>query len=257
MQLITMKKPLQLFLIILLASTAQLRADENLPVPFEASYKIFKKGTEVAVMKRSLSQIDNGDFIYRSETKSTGLVSIFYKLHILEESHWHLQDQQLKPLVYSFIRIKKKKESNKKTVFDWKINQANFVDNGIKSSFDLEPGMTDKLLYQINIMRDLKMGRHPTTYTVVDGMKIKTYHFEHLGEELIDTPIGRFNTIKFARQKPGKKEKIILWCANELNYLPIRVDSIDDDGSITTAMIDKLTGLNQPEENYLSPENSE
>ena len=257
MQLITMKKTSQIFLIILLASTAQLRADESLPAPFEASYKIFKKGTEVAIMQRSLSQIDNGEFIYRSETKSTGLVSIFYKLHILEESHWHLQDQQLQPLVYSFKRIKKKKKSNKKTIFDWKINQANFVGNGIKSSFDLEPGMTDKLLYQINVMRDLKMGHHPTTYTVVDGMKIKTYHFDYLGEEFIDTPIGRFNTIKITRQKPGKKGNTILWCASELNYLPIKVENIDDDGSITTAMIDKLTGLNQPEENYLSTENSE
>ena len=257
MQLITMKKPIQIFLIILLASTAQLRADESLPVPFEASYKIFKKGIEVAKMYRSLSQIDNGEFIYRSETKSTGLVSIFYKLHILEESHWHLQDQQLQPLVYSYKRIKKKKESNKKTVFDWKINQANFVGNGTKSSFDLQPGMTDKLLYQINIMRDLKMGHHPTTYTVVDGMKIKTYHFEYLGEEIIDTPIGRLDTIKFARQKPGEKGDSILWCASELHYLPIKVENIDDDGSITTAMIDKLTGLNQHEENYLSPKNSE
>ncbi|MCK5668633.1 MAG: hypothetical protein KAI15_06075, partial [Gammaproteobacteria bacterium] len=62
---------------------------------------------------------------------------------------------------------------------------------------------------------------------------------------------------KITRQKPGKKGNTILWCASELNYLPIKVENIDDDGSITTAMIDTLTGLNQPEENYLSPENSE
>lgn len=252
-----MKKTIQIFLMLLLAATSQLRADESLPAPFEASYIIFKKGAEVAKMKRSLSQIDNGEFIYRSETKSTGLASIFYKLHILEESHYHLQDQQLQPLVYSFKRTKKKKESFKKTIFDWRINQANFIGNGIKSNFDLEPGMTDKLLYQINVMRDLEMGQHPTTYIVVDGMKIKTYHFDYLGEELVDTPIGKLNTIKIARQKPGKKENTILWCASELNYLPIKVENIDEDGSITTAIIDKLTGLKQPEENFLSPENSE
>ncbi|TDJ17376.1 MAG: DUF3108 domain-containing protein, partial [Gammaproteobacteria bacterium] len=83
-----MKKPIQIFLIILLACASQLRAEENLPPPFEASYTIFKKGIEVAKMQRSLSRLDNGEYIYRSETNSTGLVSIFYKLHILEESHW-------------------------------------------------------------------------------------------------------------------------------------------------------------------------
>lgn len=168
-------------------------------------------------------------YIVQKQTQQV-LSRFFYKLHILEESRWHLQDQQLQPLDYSYKRIKKKKERYKKTIFDWKNSQANFVGDGKKSSFDLEPGMTDKLLYQINIMRDLTMGHHPTTYTVVDGMKIKTYHFEYLGEERIDTPIGRLDTIKLARQKPGEKENTILWCANELNYLPIKVESTDDDG---------------------------
>ncbi len=182
MQLITMKKPIQIFLIILLACASQLRAEENLPPPFEASYTIFKKGTEVAKMQRSLSRLDNGEYIYRSETNSTGLASIFYKLHVEEESHWYLLDQQLKPLNYSYDRIKKKKETHKKTVFDWENNQANYIGNGKKLIIDLQAGMTDKLLYQINLMRDLGNGHRPTTYTVIDGAKVKTYDFYFLGE---------------------------------------------------------------------------
>jgi hypothetical protein len=252
-----MKKTTQLFLMTLLLCTSSLHAEDNLPPPFEASFKIFRKGAEVGEMHRSLSQLDNGEFNYRSETNSTGLVSFFYKLHILEESHWHLLDQLLQPLDYSYKRIKKKKERHKETVFDWSKNQAYSVDNGKNSTLDLKPGISDKLLYQIEIMRDLEMGHTPKTYTVLDGTKIKTYHFNSLGEESLDTPIGQFNTVKLVRQNSEEKEKSILWCASALHYLPIKVENTDENGSVTTVMINQLSGLTQAQENHSSTELSE
>lgn len=252
-----MKKTSQIFLIFLLTYASLLHAEEMLPKPFEASFKIFKKGIEVAEMHRSLSRKNNGEYRYRSEINSTGFAALFYKLHILEQSHWQLRNQRLEPLIYSYKRIKKKKDSHQEIIFDWKNNQAKSSRNREKSTLILKPGMTDKLLYQINIMRDLKIGTQPKSYTVVDGAKIKTYYFKYLGEELIRTPIGKFNTVKFLRQKPGDKEKIILWCANNLHFLPIKVENEDDDGSITTAIINQLTGLTQPQGIYSSTEPSE
>lgn len=258
-----MKKANQLFLIILLACTLPLRANENVPPPFTASFKIFWNSMEVAETHNSLVRLDDGNYIYRSETNSTGLASIFYKLHVVEESHWYLHEQKLKPLSYSYDRIKKKKERHKKTVFDWENNQAHYIGDGTKLSFELQAGMTDKLLYQINLMHDLKMGHIPTSYTVVDGAKIKTYKLIYLGEEIVDTPIGKFNTMKFSRQRPGKKQSINLWCAKDLHYLPIKVESIDEDGAITIATINQLTGLGLsdeiglPDEVYLPIQDTE
>lgn len=257
MQLITMKKPSQIFLIIVLACASQLCAEENLPPPFEAFYTIFKKGAEVAKMHRSLSQLDNGEYIYRSETNSTGLVSIFYKLHILEESHWHLKNQKIQPLDYSYQRIKKKKKSHKETIFDWENHQVNSIVNGRKSTLELKPEMTDKLLYQLDIMHNLEIGHQPASYTVIDGTKIKTYNFEYLGEEFLETPIGRLNTVKIIRQKPGDKGNLTLWCAGELHFLPVMVETTDDEGSLTTAMITKLVGITLPDGNYSSTNHSE
>ena len=257
MQLITMKKPRQIFLIILLACASQLHAEENLPLPFEASYTIFKKGVEVAKMHRSLSRLDNGEYIYRSETNSTGLVSIFYKLHVLEESHWRLQNQKIQPLDYSYQRIKKKKKSHKQTIFDWENHQVNSIVNGKKSTLELKPEMTDKLLYQLDMMHNLERGHHPASYTVVDGTKIKTYNFEYLGEELLDTPIGKLNTVKIVRQKHDEKGNLTLWCASELHFLPVKVEATDDEGSMTTAMITTLSGFTRTGESHLSTDLSE
>jgi len=87
----------------------------------------------------------------------------------------------------------------------------------------------------------------------VDGAKIKTYKLKDLGEESIDTPVGKFNTRKFSRLKSGNKDRITLWCAEELYFLPIKIESIDDDdGSITIATINQLSGLGLSDENSLS-----
>jgi len=212
---------------------------------------------EVAEMHISLARLDNDNYIYRSETNSTGLASIFYKLHVVEESQWYVHEQKLKPLNYSYDRIKKKKEKHKKNVFDWKNNQVHYAGDGTKSSFELQADMTDKLLYQINLMHDLKMGHIPTSYTVVDGAKIKTYNLHYLGEEFVETPIGRFDTMKFSRRRPGKKESITLWCAKDLHYLPIKIESIDDDNAITIATINQLTGLGLSNEGYLPVQGTE
>ena len=48
-----------------------------------------------------------------------------------------------------------------------------------------------------------------------------------------ETTLGKFNTVKYVRNKPGEKEKSIIWCANDLHYLPIKLENTDDDGSIT------------------------
>lgn len=239
-----MMKPIQIFLIILLFCALPLRADESLPVAFEAEFTIFKKGIEVAKIHRRLEHLANGDYVYRSETHSTGLASIFYKLHIVEESRWTQHEQYLRSLHYSYNRIRKKKEKHRTIVFDWENHRANYVHNGKASTVELQDGMTDKLLYQINLMRDLKIGQHPESYTVVGGGGVKTYYFAYLGEELVETPIGRFNTVKIVRQKPGEGESIILWCAKALHYLPIKIESKERD-SITVAVINSLAGLVQ------------
>ncbi len=94
-------------------------------------------------------------------------------------------------------------------MFDWENYQINYIHDGKKLSFELQTGMTDKLLCQINLMRDLKIGHYPTSYTVAGNEKIETYIFQYLGEELIKTPIGKFNTVKFFCQKDGEERSAI------------------------------------------------
>ena len=82
---------------------------------------------------------------------------------------------------------------------------------------------------QLTPQKMLEMGVFGGSYF---GGKIKEYRFEKIKEEVIETAIGSFNTTKLARYKKNKQETF-LWCAHELNFLPIKVITKEKDGRIS------------------------
>ncbi len=231
------------FLIPLLCCSSLL-ADDNLPPLFDASYKLYSKGMQIAVMKRALNKsANNNEYTYRSETQTVGLVAFFHKDHIIEQSQWRLDEHQLYPLKYSYQRTKGKKNRHLNIDFDWVNKQIVNKINDETLLMPLEQHILDKLLYQYAVMRDLQNGDSPDTYIIADGRKLKTYNFELLGEEDMDTPIGTFKTLKILRTKPGSKQKLFLWCALDLQYLPVKIETIEKDGLKIIAIINTLTGM--------------
>ena len=56
-----------------------------------------------------------------------------------------------------------------------------------------------------------------------DYKKMKEYYFEIMGEERVYTSLGSFKTIKVQHKRYKKEKNITLWCAPELNYLPVKI----------------------------------
>lgn len=210
---------------------------------FSASYKLYGKGMEVANINRTFQRTRDNHYIYRSESQTTGLVALFRDDHIIEESRWKHIDGQLKPLDYSYKHTGSKKNRDVDIRFDW---DKKVIINRVNEhtwKMPLENGVLDKLLYQYAIMVDLQKGLFPDTYTIADGGKMKTYHFERLGEETVTTPLGELETVKILRQKPDDTRRSVFWCAEQFNYLPVKVKHTEDDGLETTAIIQSLSGL--------------
>ena len=82
----------------------------------------------------------------------------------------------------------------------------------------------DKLSYQISLM--LKLAGKPEkhfSFHVADGGKLKEYQFEIMGEERVYTSLGSYKALKIQHQRYQKDKNITLWCAPELNYLPVKI----------------------------------
>ena len=234
----------QIPLVMMLFTINNLSAEDYMPPPFQADYTIRMKGAAIAKMTRKFSHEDSGKYQYHSETRTTGLVSLFRKDHIIENSKWQLQSDNLIPIEYFYDHSGGKKDRKVNIYFDWEKNRITNSIDGSSWKMPTSPNVMDKLLYQLAIMYDLKAGKDSLQYTVADGGKTKLYNFEFLGEETIQTPLGDLLTVKLERHKPNSRRKSTLWCAKDLNYLPIKVENIEKDGKITVALIKSLKGIN-------------
>lgn len=232
-----------LFLLYLLASSSICIANDDIPAFFEANYTLYSNDTKVGLMERRFFQQDDGKYVFRSESRTTGFIALIKKVHILEESIWDFIDSDFTPLAYSYHRTKGKKQRNAKIQFDWNSQKVTNQVNDSTWIMQTEKGMQDKLLYQLTIMADLMTGELQDSYPIADGGKIKQYSFERIADETLITPLGEFKTVKLALHKKNKKQENFLWCAYDLSFLPLKVTSEEKDDRLSTAIINSVKGL--------------
>ena len=218
-------------------------AAEEEPPFFKATYKLFSSGLEIAQMERKLHKQGDEGYIYSSITDTIGLVAMFHKDHIVEESQWILVDNHIRPLNYTYIRNRGKKNRRINIDFDWDNKIINNVVNDRYRQMPLQAGILDKLLYQYALMRDLRNNQAEIAYEVTDGGKMKKYDFAKMENEIVQTPLGPLQTVKLQKIKHDDQSRLIIWAAPSLKYLPVKVESTDEDGRTTTALIQTLTWL--------------
>ena len=236
-------KYIYFFLLYLLLCTPVCRADNEIPAFFEVNYTLYSNDMKFGLMERRFFRLNEGSYTFRSETKTIGFFSLFRKDHIVEVSNWSFIGSNFIPLLYTYRHTGGKKNRDVEISFNWDKKQILNRVNGSIWHMQTQPGILDKLLYQLTIMSDLKSGYVPESYTIADGGKIKKYMFEHIGDEVIKTPLGEFNTIKVARYKSNKKQKTFLWCAYDLDFLPVKVTNTEKDGRLITTIIKSLKGF--------------
>ena len=218
-------------------------AAEQEPPFFNATYKLFNSGLEIAQMERTLRQQENNEYIYSSTTETVGLVAMLHKDHIAEVSHWKLAGGRIIPLQYTYVRNGSRKDRRITIDFDWDKKVINNQSNERRRQMVLQIGIMDKLLYQYALMRDLLNNQAEMAYDVTDGGKMKKYNFEKLEEEIVHTPLGDLQTVKLHKIKHADKSKLIIWSAPALKYLPVKIESTDENGNTTTALIQTLTWM--------------
>ena len=226
--------------------TGRVAMAEQEPPLFNATYSLFSSGLEIAQMERTMRKQGEDEYLYSSNTSTVGLVAVFHKDHIVEESRWKLVDNQVRPLVYTYQRSRGKKDRRINIQFDWDNKLINNVVNERRKQMPLEEGMLDKLLYQYALMRDLLNNQPEIAYDVTDGGKMKKYNFDRMEEEVVHTPLGDLQTVKLQKVKHDDTSKLIIWSAPSLGYLPVKVESTDEDGRATIAIIQSLTWLQSP-----------
>lgn len=92
------------------------------------------------------------------------------------------------------------------------------------------------------VMQDLKNGKQELNYTIAEKNKVRAYTLKFIKKENITTNSGHIKTIKLEHFNPQTKERFTLWCAENMNFIPVRILSNNRKGNESLL---NLTQFNQ------------
>jgi len=188
-------------------------------------------GLEGINVTNSLSLSRNNDkqqaYHFKSYSMTVGLLAFQKDETREEQSKGLISDQKIHPSLYTYKQIRRKKiRKNVEISFDWKNNQVtnHHINKNNQWTMPITKNSVDKLSYQLSMM--LKLADNPKkqfSFKIADGGKLKDYHFKILSEERVFTSMGSYKALKIEHERYHQDKKITLWCAPELNYLPVKI----------------------------------
>ncbi len=200
--------------------------------PFVATYMITALGLEGINVTNSLSigaDIGTGGRAYhfKSYSMPVGLLAFKKDETRDEQSEGKLFDNRIQPDKYTFVQIQDNKtRRHVELTFDWQRDEVTNEHKHKNSKWKMYiPRQTvDKLSYQLSLMLKLA-DKHESRFSfyIADGGKLKEYDFEIKGEERVYTSLGSYKALKIEHRRYQKDRHITLWCAPELNYLPVKI----------------------------------
>lgn len=177
--------------------------------------------------------IENGAYQLKAVTETVGLVSLFKRIRVTQESAGQFDTQGLHPRHYSETREERSGTQSASADFDPATQTATFSHGG---SIAFTPEMQDilSMLYQFP---PLPMNAETVDTLIGNSKKIERYSFEVAYDETLDTPLGTLHTVHFRKLHRQNEEGLELWIAQEYRFLPVKLRHIDRDGNITAEVV--------------------
>ena len=185
--------------------------------PFEAKYVAHAKGFEVGEAIMRLNRLDKGQFELHYESD----VSLFfYSDRRAETSLFTYQDNQLQPLEYRYTREGTGSDKSLLLRFD---RAANQIHKTIGDPINWQDEW-DNQLYRFDLQSKIKANATDIRYKIINYRgQLREYGFEIVGEEVLDLPYGKLNTVKVKTIRANKKRETWSWFAPDLNYQLVRL----------------------------------
>ncbi len=204
---------------------------DKIPYPaFTANYQAQWKGgwfpiTVDAVRTLTYDDKGNGELKFMADSSIAGLEEI---------SNFTWQDNQIKPLQYRYLRTGLFKEPDRDQRFNWL--QKNITNGETQQEFKghWHNKVQDNLSYNLQAGIDLKNGKTQFSYPVFDRKKIKSFDFQLVGFEALNTQVGKLRTVKveLIESKKKSKKKTFIWFAQDYDYLLVRLKQEQKDGQV-------------------------
>lgn len=189
--------------------------------PHRAEYKVRISGLS-GQLNTELRQTEDG-YIATHVIKPTGVLRVVKRGKMQVSSEFETASYGVRPVTYHAIdNIGNDPEAH--ISFDWSTNVASGTVGGEPFSAQLDGLSHDSVSIQYELMLDLINENPDARYTLFDVDKMRIANVEDAGEKTLETKAGRYAVLGIRHQKEGSSRVTTLWCAPELDYLPVVIE---------------------------------
>lgn len=199
---------------------------------FEATYNASTMGMALD-LKRTLTKEED---IYTLSSRGKNIL-----INMTESAAFRISEGRVEG-----IRFDSKVKSLKTTKRSVRFNQADgFIDSmkrGDWTQHEWAPHILDRFSQQQQLRLTLMSSEEPPqtlSFTVLDGPKVSKKRWERAPDEVIQTPMGAIDTVKYraVHSNPSKRASEI-WLAPKLEFLMVKTVHVERSSTITVGLKD-------------------
>lgn len=189
--------------------------------PHRAEYKV-----RIAVVSGQLNtelRATETGYVATHVVKPTGVSRMITRGQMEVSSEFTAGADGLRPVSYHAIdTIGDDPEAH--ITFDWQTNQARGTVGDEDVVLQLDGLSHDAVSIQYELMYNLINDKSNATYVLFDVDKMRVANVRNVGKKTVQTKVGDFEVVGIEHQKEGSSRKTTLWCAPELDYLPVVIE---------------------------------
>ena len=224
---------------VLAAAAARAQPTPEPPLTaFSAHYTADWKSINVGTSDLVFMPDGASRFLYTWTITARGIFRLIYPNDVVQRSWLSVADDHVRPDRY-------RAGDGNSTVnidFDWDALHASGSSETKPVSLKLTDGTQDVMSIQIEVMLDLKNGKVPATFRILDKNEIKDFLYTDEGPARLRTALGDLDTVVVSSRRAGNNRVLRMWFAPSLGYVPVQAER-SRDGRLEFAM--RIKSLNR------------
>lgn len=189
--------------------------------PHRAEYKV-KISVVSGQLNTELREADTG-YVAHHVIKATGLSRMLTRGTVDVSSEFTTAPDGVRPVSFHGIDTIGDDPETRLT-FDWTTNRASGTVGSDAVTLQLDGMSHDAVSIQYQLMHDLLYDGSAQTYVLFDVDKMRVADVRNIGTKTVKTRAGHYEVIGIQHQKQGSTRVTTLWCAPELDYLPVIIE---------------------------------
>jgi hypothetical protein len=210
----------------LLVAASPAFAAEPAFAPFHAHYSAEWKSITVGTSDLELkSDSTPGDYVYTWTVSARGVFRLVYANDVIQKSWFSVIADHIRPQKYHA----QDGDATAHIDFDWAAGRARGVSDKQSVDLKLAEGTQDIMSIQVEVMLDLKNGKLPATFRILDKDQVKDFIYTQEGTARLRTEIGDLDTVIVASRRVGNDRVLRMWFAPSLGFVPVQAERFRGD----------------------------